>query len=404
MPPPGYREALARVYGLAPGGIRLGLDRVRAAAAALGDPQERIGTVVQVAGTNGKGSVACLVAAAARTAGLRVGLFTSPHLHRFTERFRLDGVEADPADLASPLERALALAAFHSLSFFEVATLAAFELFAAVRTDVTVLEVGLGGRLDATSIASPAVTAITSIGLDHAELLGDTLAAVAREKAAIARPGVPLVLGPLPAEARAEVERIAAAVGARIRETDLEAVAAIRCPWPGSHQRENLAVAHGVFEELRRIDARLAPEQFLRGVATARWPGRFEIVAIGSRRFVLDGAHNLEAARALARTLDERGERPDAMVFGALRGKPIAAMLEVLEPRARAVLLAPPPLERAFDPSEFAGRFGARAFPSVAAALDAATGPLTLVTGSLFSVAEARRILLDEPSDPPVGL
>lgn len=395
---------LGRVYGLAPGGIRLGLDRVRAAAAALGDPQQRIGTVVQITGTNGKGSVACLVASAARAAGLRVGLFTSPHLHRFTERFRLDGRETDPWVLAAPLERALALAPAHSLSFFEVACLAAFELFAAACTDLAVLEVGLGGRLDATSIANPAVTAITSVGLDHTELLGDTLTAVAREKAAIARSGVLLVLGALPAEALAEAERIAATAGAPVRRTDPGDVAGIPCPWPGSHQRGNLAVAHGVFGELRRLDGRLASEHFIRGAARARWPGRYEIVEAEGRRFVLDGAHNLEAARALAAALDERGERPDALVFGALRGKPVDTMLELLAPRARELLLAPPPLGRAFDPMEFAPRFGARVLPSVGAALEAAAGPLTLVTGSLFTVAEARRLLLDEPSDPPVGL
>lgn len=384
--------------------MRLGLDRVRAAAAALGDPQERIGVVIQIAGTNGKGSVACLVAEAARAAGHRVGLFTSPHLHRFAERFRLDGREADPAELAGPLERALALAGAHSLSFFEVATLAAFELFAAARTDIAVLEVGLGGRLDATSVAQPAVTAITSIGLDHTELLGDTLAAVAREKAAIARPGVPLVLGALPPEALIEIERVAATAGAPIRRTVPGDAAGVPCPWPGPHQRGNLAVASGVFEELRRRGGRLAPEHFAAGAAAARWPARFEIVERGERRFALDGAHNLEAARALAATLDERGERPDALVFGALRGKPIAEMLAVLAPRAREVLLARPPLDRAFDPAPFAAELGARVFPSVAAALEAAPGPLVLVTGSLFTAGEARRILLDEPSDPPVGL
>ncbi len=285
-----------------------------------------------------------------------------------------------------------------------MATLAAFELFAAARTEISVLEVGLGGRLDATSVARPAVTAITSIGLDHTELLGDTLAAVAGEKAAIARPGVPLVLGSLRPEALAEVERAAGVVGARIRRTAPGDVAAIPCPWPGPHQRENLAVAHGIFEELRRLDSRLAPEHFAAGATAARWPGRFEIVEARGRRFVLDGAHNLEAARALALALDERGERPDTLIFGALRGKPIEAMLEVLASRAREVLLAPPPLDRAFDPVEFAPRFGGRAFPSVAAALEASAGPVVLVTGSLFTVAEARRILLDELSDPLVGL
>jgi dihydrofolate synthase/folylpolyglutamate synthase len=363
-----------------------------------------MGSVVQIAGTNGKGSTACLVAEAARAAGLRVGLFTSPHLHRFTERFRLDGREVDPEALAGPLERALDLAPAHELSFFEAACLAAFELFAGAGTEVAVLEVGLGGRLDATSIADPAVTAITSVGLDHTELLGDTLFAVAREKAAIARAEVPLVLGALPPEALAEVERMAQNAGARLRRTDPGDVAGLPCPWPGPHQRGNLAVAFGIFEELRLADERLTQKHFARGAAAAHWPGRFEIIEIGGRRFALDGAHNLEAARALAATLDERGERPDALVFGALRGKPVREMLSVLAPLAREVLLAPPPLDRAFDPAPLAAEFGARACPGVAAALEAAPGPLALVTGSLFTVAEARRILLDEPSDPPVGL
>lgn len=403
-----YTTALRRTYALAAKGVRLGLDRVRAAASALGSPQLGLPSV-QIAGTNGKGTVASLVAHAARQAGLRVGLFTSPHLHRFAERIRIDGAEADDQLLAEHLGRILALGEGRGaipLTFFETATLAALSAFAERQVDLAVLEVGLGGRLDATSIAEPLVCAITSIGLDHTEVLGETLEEIAGEKAAIARSRVPMVVGQLPPLATARVEREARAAGAPIAiyGRDFVEPVTLKPPWPGAHQRRNAAVALQVVLRLGRRFPTLTEELFAAAISSVKWPGRYELVTGRDGTLILDGAHNLEAVLALADALDERGDTTDGLVFGALRGKPVDAMLEVLAPRAKRLVLAPPPIDRAFDPSVHADRFGARVASDVATALDAAGDGTVLVTGSLFAVAEARRIALGEPADPPIGL
>ncbi|MBW2276569.1 MAG: bifunctional folylpolyglutamate synthase/dihydrofolate synthase [Deltaproteobacteria bacterium] len=403
-----YAEALRRTYALAPKGIQLGLDRVRTAADALGAPHKKF-PAVQIAGTNGKGTVASLVAHAAHTSGLRVGLFTSPHLHRFAERIRLDGEEADQRELAEQLTRVLALsegAAALPLTFFETATLAAFGVFAEQEVDLAVLEVGLGGRLDATTIADPLVCAITSIGLDHTEILGSTTTAIAAEKAGIARPGIPLVVGQLDPEPLAEIDRAARSAGSPLLRYGRDFVEsfAVKPPWPGTHQRRNVAVAREITQQLSSTFAGLTDELFADAVPSTAWPGRYETVTDGDRKLILDGAHNLEAILALVDALDERGDSPDAVIFGALRGKPVDAMLELLAPQADQLVLAPPPIDRSFAPGDHAERHGAWVAPDVAAALDRCRSGTVLVTGSLFVVAEARRIVLDEVADPPIGL
>lgn len=403
-----YAEALRRTYALAHKGAQLGLERVREAARALGDPQLRF-PAVQIAGTNGKGTVASLVAHAASEAGLRTGLFTSPHLHRFAERIRIDGVEADPTSLAGQLTRVLSVSDGEQgipLTFFETATLAAFSEFAEQEVDLAVLEVGLGGRLDATSIAEPLICAITSIGLDHTEILGSTTAEIAIEKAGIARKDIPLVVGGIAPEPLAVIERIARERGAPLYRYGVEYAVgpALSPPWPGEHQRRNTAAAREIAHRLASSFPALTDEVFARAVPSAVWPGRYEVIADGDRRLILDGAHNLEAVQALAEALDERGDAPDAIIFGALRGKPVVAMLEVLAPRSRRLVLAPPPIDRAFNPHEHAARFEAEVARNVGAALDLCREGTVLVTGSLFTVAEARRIVLGEDADPPIGL
>ena len=407
-----YRSLLTRVYALGHRGIALGLDRMRAAADALGAPDHAL-RCAQIAGTNGKGTVAVLIEGTARASGLVTGLYTSPHLHRYAERFRVNGAEVGEAELAPHLARALALTFPPSslpLTFFEVTTAAAFSLFAERGVDLAVLEVGLGGRLDATSVATPAVTAIVSIGLDHTELLGPTLAHVAREKAGIARPGVPLVVGPLAEEALAEVERTAASIGAPLLEygRDFTWDGGVSLPWPGRHQLENAAVARAVCDVLGRGDPRFSRSAFARAAATAIWPGRYEEIP-GGPRHILDGAHNTEAMTALVDALAERGQRVDAILFGACGDKPIRAMLGLLGPLGCPIVLAPPPLARAFDPSAYAASANAFTAPDVASGLTrcrelAPADGAVLVTGSLFTVAEARRILLGVRADGPIGL
>jgi dihydrofolate synthase / folylpolyglutamate synthase len=407
-----YRSLLARVYALGSRGIVLGLDRMRAAVEALGAPHASFSSA-QIAGTNGKGAIAVLVEGAARASGLKTGLYTSPHLHRYTERFRVNGEEILERTLAPHLARALALTEpprSLELTFFEATTCAALSLFADSGVELAVLEVGLGGRLDATSVTSPAATAIASIGLDHTALLGATLAAVAREKAGIARPGIPLIVGPVPDEALAEIERAARAAGAPLflYGRDFCADPNLALPWPGRHQRENAAVALAVIESLAHGDPRLSRSAFSKAAAVAVWPGRYEVVA-GPRRHILDGAHNEEAMRALLSALDERGDRVDVVLFGACRDKPIDAMLDLLGDLDRPIVLAPPPVDRAFDPTRYAARMNTAPFDDVAAGLSACTrlcptGGTVLVTGSLFTVAEARRLLLGAQSDAIIGL
>jgi dihydrofolate synthase/folylpolyglutamate synthase len=325
----------------------------------------------------------------------------------------VNGAEIDLGELAPHLARALALTEPPMrlpLTFFEATTVAALGLFAERAVDLAVLEVGLGGRLDATSVASPAVTAITSIGLDHTAWLGPTLAHIAREKAGIARSGIPLVVGPLGAEALAEVERVAASVGAPLIRygRDYTIDDGLALPWPGRHQRENAAVARAVCDVLGRSDPRLSTAAFARAASTAIWPGRYEEIP-GRPLHVLDGAHNAEAMAALVAALEERGQRVDAILFGACRDKPIPEMLDLLAPLGCPLVLAPPPLARAFDPSAHAARPFAVAAPDVPSGLArcralAPRGGAVLVTGSLFTVAEARRVLLGVRADAPIGL
>jgi dihydrofolate synthase / folylpolyglutamate synthase len=405
-----YSSALCALYEIGAGGIHLGLDRVRRIAGRLGDPQSGL-RCVQVAGTNGKGIVATALARGAQAAGLRVGLFTSPHLHRFAERIRIDGECVDEEGLADSLSRVMRAASGPSgsaLTFFETATLAALLVFAERRVDLAVLEVGLGGRLDATSIAEPNVAVIVSVGLDHTELLGETVREIAREKAAIARPGCPLIVGRLCPEALAAVEETARDVRAELRVLgrDFEHPG-ITAPLPGDHQRDNAAIALEAFLALAREDPRLDRGAFLSGLAGLSWPGRFEVI-LSEQRFLLDGAHNTAAIEALIAALEEARIVPAVTLFGALEGKRAEVSLDRLRSLGGRVVLAPPPIARAAAPARLA-RGSDEVVPSVEEGLVrcrelAGEGAWVLVTGSLFTVAAARAALLEVEVDPPIGL
>ena len=361
---------LARLVALAPSGVRLGLDRVEEALGELGAPHRGL-AVVHVAGTNGKGSTSALVEAMGLAAGYRVGLTTSPHLCRFSERIRIGGAPISDEAFVYSLESALSVRT--PLTFFECLTIAAFHAFAEAQVELAVVEVGLGGRLDATNVVpAPLATAITSIGFDHEDRLGSTLAAIAGEKAGICKPGSPLVLGPLPAEALEVARQRARAVGAG-PVLSIEAPEQIACgeashpvsvrslgagrvrvalpalPWAaarelevalplrGPHQRHNLGVALGLAHAASRSLPGLLDAAAV-GVPRVSWPGRFERLSWPSRAMDdgerrpsdhgaaepvpvwIDGAHNPEGARALAHTLTEEGmkRRSLGMVFGAM--------------------------------------------------------------------------------------
>jgi dihydrofolate synthase/folylpolyglutamate synthase len=414
-----YEETLAYLTGLeVAAGWDLKLERMRAALALRGHP-ERAWPAIHVAGTNGKGSTAAMLDAILTAAGRRTGLYTSPHLVDFTERIRVGG-RTIPRDVVVSKVRALRKdleAAGIALTHFEFATLVAFEWFRDVGVEVAVIEVGLGGRLDATNLCQPIVTAVTTIAHDHEEWLGHSLPEIAAEKAGIVKPGVPLAIGGMPAEAAAVIAARADAAGAPLRRAPALVAEAnglaftegtvrwrgLRVGLPGGFQRENAAVA---LTALALVADRLpCPANAVRtGLARVVWPGRLAVVrrapSLGTGlgpSLVLDGAHNPAGAATLARELPAvLAGRPVVLLFAVMADKAWAAMLEPLLPLLdRAVVTRVG--RRGLDPvrvvAGLAGRLPATAIEEPRAALAAAertagaTG-VVLVTGSLFLVGE----------------
>jgi dihydrofolate synthase/folylpolyglutamate synthase len=395
-----YDETLAYLIGLeAVRGWDLKLERVREALARLGSPERRYPSVL-IAGTNGKGSTAAFTHAALTAQGLRVGLYTSPHLVHFTERIRIGSAEIEREQVVSGIERIRSVAPPEQsgLTFFEVTTLLAFLQFAEEQIDAAVLEVGLGGRLDATNVVEPCVSAIVSIGRDHEDYLGTTLAAIAREKAGVLRPGRPVVIGSgIAGEARAAIEEEAARSGARIVEGRAFEASVPEIALAGLHMRGNAAVALGVLHELGAAVPRLrVTEEALRqGFASARWPGRLEIVR-RSPLVLCDGAHNREAAAALAASLPSLvGDEPVRLIFGALRDKPWREMAAELRPLVGEVALVPIRSPRSASVADLATAFPAEktttfgsAEEALASLLEQSSSAPIVVAGSLFLLGE----------------
>jgi dihydrofolate synthase/folylpolyglutamate synthase len=410
-----YQRFLLRLQEVRGQGVLLGLDRVRLALERLGGPQRRV-PAVHIAGTNGKGSVAAMTDSILRRAGLRTGLFTSPHLLRFTERIRIDGAEIDGNHLAA-LDEAVAGTGV-PLTYFEVATVLAFLAFAEAGVDVAILETGLGGRLDATSVCHPLACAITSIAFDHEAVLGDTLEQIAAEKAGICKAAVPLLLGRLPPEADARVAEIAAVVGAPILRAGVHFAAAPGQPaLPGAHQQANADLATALARAAAQaLGHKLADATIIAGLAEVCWPGRIERVA---EDVLLDCAHNIDGCRALVAALPEAPRR--VLVTSIVRDKNAAAMLAVLAPHFDRVIVTRSPSERAAEPERLAAlvpetRAGERQVDCIedpVAALAAARadvagtpGGLVVVAGSIFLVGALRAHILGgghgpaEASDP----
>lgn len=394
------REAVELVHRRAWVGQKPGLERIRRLLGRLGDPQKGL-KFVHIAGSNGKGSTAAFLASVLTAAGWKTGLYTSPHLWRFHERFRVDGVPIPGKDLAEITARVLEAA--EDETEFELMTAIAFLHFQRSKCGIVVLETGLGGRLDSTNVIdAPEVAVITRIGLEHTRLLGDTLAKIAEEKAGIIKPGCDAVLYGQGREVEEVVERVCRERGVPLavaRPDRLEYHISLL----GEYQVSNAAVALETVDRLRRRGWIIPEEAVVRGLEQARWPGRMELAR---RRpdVILDGAHNAQCMEALAQSL-RRMYPGKKLIFltGVLADKDYPAMMEELLGLAREFFTLTPDSPRALTAGELAAYLearGAKASPcgSVREGLDrtlAAAGAedAVCVCGSLYMVGEARHCL-----------
>jgi len=417
--PPGAgrsEQIIDRLHALHPKLIDLSLDRLQRCLDALGNPERSLPPVIHVAGTNGKGSTCAFLRAIAEAAGQRVHAYTSPHLVRFHERIRLAGKLVEEDLLAATLEEVEARNAGEPITVFEVTTAAALLLFSRVPADVLILEVGLGGRFDATNVVDrPAACAIASISMDHVDFLGETIAAIAREKAGIIKPGIPVATGNQPPEALAVLRDEASARKAPLlaRGQDWQAEwegdgllyrdagGTLRLPrpaLPGPHQADNAGIA---ITALRAWNpAWLTDEAIARGVAGATWPARLQrlhgALAAGlpaGWELWLDGGHNAGAGLALAGQLRDWSDRPLHLVVGMKKSKAIGDFLAPLLPHATTIwAVAEPGQHLAVPPEDIVAASDGRARPGprVADALAAMEGPPSrvLICGSLYLAGE----------------
>jgi dihydrofolate synthase/folylpolyglutamate synthase len=428
---PAVQAQLDRLWSLSPGADILGLDRITALLARIGDPHRRLPPVFHVAGTNGKGSTCAFLRAALEAAGYRVHVYTSPHLVRFNERIRLCGTLIDDDALAPLLAEVLDAGGDIGASFFEVTTAAAFLAFARTPADACVIEVGLGGRLDATNVVpSPLVCGIAALGIDHQAFLGDTLAAIAAEKAGIAKPGVPLVTMRYPPEIAAVIGRFAEAAGSPVLAQDeawsiesngetlrfRDAAGSVTLPPPalaGAHQALNLGLAAAM---LRAQSALPIPDDALAAAAEAHWPARLQRLSPGPLAALLppetplwlDGGHNPSAGEAIAAALARIAPdgRPLAVIVGMLANKDGAGLLRPFSHRIARLIAIPVPDHEHHAPVELAATGRALGVPHTDTADDlptalrrlAAERPATvLIAGSLYLAGEA--LALNE--EPP---
>jgi dihydrofolate synthase/folylpolyglutamate synthase len=403
-------DPLTYLFSLEQFGIKFGLENISALVARLGHPEQAFRSV-HIAGTNGKGSVTAMIDAALGAAGHRSARYTSPHLVDLRERFVINGQPVEQAalidaiaDVRTAIEALVheGVLAVHP-TFFEAATAVAFELFRRARVDVAVLEVGMGGRLDATNVISPAVTAITTIALDHQRYLGSTLREIALEKAGIIKPGVPVVVGDLPNEAFAAIQEVARTRRAELIRAPARNLGDLRVGLEGAHQRANAAVTVAVLKVLDDRGIRVPPAAVAAGLAHPRWPGRLDRRRLaGGREVLLDAAHNPAGAASLASYLsglasDEPAWAKPALVFAAMHDKDARGMFKELLPVVGRIVLTRASSARAESPDELAAIVHALApdrdvlvEPSPVAALASAwrDGTRIVVAGSIFLLGD----------------
>lgn len=411
--PTDYAAVTEFLYGLKPQGRKFGIDRMRLLAEALGHPERGL-PVVHVAGTNGKGSVAAMLDAILREAGWRCGLYTSPHLVQLGERVQVARQILTEREIIELTRELLPLAEQITLaggvedrpSFFELLTAMAFLQFTRQRCDIAVIEVGLGGRLDATNIVTPEVSVITSIGLDHCELLGGEIVQIAAEKSGIIKSGRPVVMGRLPPDAERVVRSIAAERGAPVSSVRAEFGGELgNCPQTsleGEYQRWNAATATLAARTLG-VQWHMTDEIILRGLRQVDWPGRWQRVRHGGRLMILDASHNPEGAAVLdqnlAQLVAETGRAPVVItgVLGAERARPL---IETICRHAREIHFVVPQQPRACSheelealvPEEFSGRVMrstvAGLFPSADTCTAGGPDDVLVVTGSIYLLGE----------------
>jgi dihydrofolate synthase / folylpolyglutamate synthase len=402
-------DPLSYLFSLEQFGIKFGLDNITAMVERLGRP-DRAFASIHVAGTNGKGSVTAMVDAALRAAGHRSARYTSPHLVDLSERFVIDGrpvahdallaAASDVRDVVTALRTDGTLDV--QPTFFEVTTAIAFELFRRARIEVAVLEVGLGGRLDATNVVSPIATAVTSIAFDHQLYLGSTLGEIAFEKAGIVKPHVPVVVGPLPREAMEVIVRVAAERDAELIQTSPDEIEHHTVGLRGAHQRANAAVASRLLDVADRRGLHVTAPAIARGLADPGWPGRLDERRLDDgRELLLDAAHNPAGAVALASYLAaDPIKRP--LVFAAMRDKDVDGMFAPLLPAIESLIVTRASNPRSADPDVLASRARAIApdlavhvAPLADAALAAAwrASPRIVVAGSIFLLGDVMQQL-----------
>ncbi len=421
---PAVQRQLDRLWALGPGADVLGLSRITALLDRIGNPHLNLPPVLHVAGTNGKGSTCAFLRAAVEAAGLTAHVYSSPHLVRFNERIRLAGQLIDDATLATLLEQVLDAGGDIGASFFEVTTAAAFLAFARTPADACIIEVGLGGRLDATNvIPAPAACAIAQLGIDHQAFLGDTAEAIAGEKAGIAKPGVPLVTMSYGDSVTARIAEVAAAANAQVHARGTawdftvtpdrliyrDAQGEVATPLPtlaGPHQPANLALAIATLRHQRALA--IPDSAFASAAIAARWPARMQRLTPGPLHALLptraeiwlDGGHNEAAAQSVSATLAQVANgRPAHLILGMLSNKDATGLLAPFAPLAASFTAVPVPGHAHHDPADLAATAHALGITTTGIAPDVPTAlariqedsPLVLILGSLYLAGEVLR-------------
>jgi dihydrofolate synthase/folylpolyglutamate synthase len=406
-------------------GIKLGLDTIRAILKGLDNPQNKF-LSIHIAGTNGKGSIASALSSIFNKAGYCVGLYTSPHLVKFNERIRINGVPISDMAVLNAYEAVKdVFAGDREPTFFEYTTAMAFHEFARSKVDWAIVETGMGGRLDATNILNPRLSIISNISLEHRQYLGNTIAEITAEKGGIIKQGIPVVTGVKQKEAVEVLKHIAQKQEAplfrlgehfRVRKnkgSDTFSYVGTGSTWEnmkaglqGNHQIENAALAIAACEILNRHDTNFNIEQIKEGLVKTDWPGRMEVVS-QTPYVILDGAHNLMAARKLAKFISENlAKNKTTLLIGILNDKPYKGMLKPLLPLCRRVILTKPTINRALEPEilhKFAKDFveDIEIIPSVKDAFFYAMKTVSsdeaiCVAGSLYVVGEVKQALADK--------